>query len=233
VRGGAETGTYELTLNLSSSQIAGVQTVPRIADGDGWRSTLILANTDTVPALYTVSFWSDTGEAYSPPASGSLSGSIPVGGSTIIETSDVAAAVTTGWAEVTSSQSIGGYVIFRYDPWGQEAAVPMLASGGSSLEIPYQVGNGLSLGVAMANPSVTQAASITEIIRDENGNPLSSRTFALPALNHTSFNPVFPSSINGGGVVEYDSNVNIFALGIRGATAGTGLAFTSVAAVYK
>ena len=38
-------------------------------------------------------------------------------------------------------------------------------------------------------------------------------------------------SINGGRVVEYDSNVNIFELGIR--SAPEGLAFTSVRAAYK
>ena len=228
---GAQTGTYELTLALAANN---VQTISHIADGGGWRSSVILVNTDIVPALYTVSLWSDTGAPYSPPlASGSLSGTIPVGGSTIIETADSASTLAEGWAQVTSSQSIGGTAIFRYDPWSQEAAVPLLASGGSSMEIPYQVGNGLALGIALANPSTTQSASITETIRDQNGKQLSSRTLTLPALNHTAFNPPFPSGITGGGVVEYDSTVNIFALGIRSAPEGAGSAFTSVGAVYK
>ena len=63
-------------------------------------------------------------------------------------------------------------------------------------------------------------------------SPLRSRTFTLPALNHTAFNVLLPAAA-GGGVVEYDSNVNIFGLGIRSAPEGTALAFTSVRAAYK
>jgi hypothetical protein len=213
---------------------ASTKTISHIADGGGWRSSIILVNTDTVPASYTVSFLNDSGASYAPPlALGTATGSIPVGGSTIIETADTAPVLITGWAQVTSSQSIGGTAIFRYDPWSQEAAVPLLTSGGATLEIPYQVGSGLALGVALANPSVTQTANITEIIRDQNGNQLASRTLTLAPLNHTSFNPTFPSTVAGGGVVEYDSNVNLFGLGIRSAPEGTGLAFTSVRAAYK
>jgi hypothetical protein len=213
---------------------ASTKTISHIADGGGWRSTVVLVNTDTVPAQYTVTFWNDAGLPYVPPlVSGSPSGTIPVGGSTIIETADTAATLSEGWAEVTSSQAAGGTAIFRYDPSGQEAAVPLLTSGGTELEIPYQVGNGLSLGVALANPSSSQTANITEVIRDEDGKQLSSRTLTLGPLNHMAFNPTIPSNSTGGGVAEYDSNVSIYGLGIRAAPEGNGLAFTSVRAVYK
>jgi hypothetical protein len=171
---------------------------------------------------------SNGGLPVAPEGVGATTGSIPVGGSTIIETADTASALSEGWATVTSSQSIGGTAIFRYDPSNQEAAVPLLTSG-LKLEIPYQVGSGLSLGVALANPSATQTANITEVIRDQNGNQLASRILTLPALNHTAFLPTFPNGIIGGGVVEYNSNVNIFGLGIR----SDGQAFTSVRAAYK
>lgn len=222
------------SLDAVLPQAASTKTISHIADGGGWRSSIILVNTDSVPAQYTVSFWDDTGSPYVPPlASGSATGSISVGGATIIESADTASTLSEGWAQVTSSQSIGGTAIFRNDPSGQEAAVPLLTSGGIALEIPYQTGSGLSLGIALANPSQTQTANITELIRDENGNQLSSRTLTLAPLNHTAFNPTFPANTTGGGVVEYDSNVSIYALGIRAASEGTGLAFTSVRAVYK
>ncbi len=222
------------SLDAVVPQAASTKTISHIADGGGWRSTIILVNTGTVPAPYTVSFWDDTGSPYVPPlASGSATGTIPVGGSTIIETADTASTLSEGWAQVSSSQSMGGTAIFRYDPWSQEAAVPLLTSGGEEQEIPYQVGSGLSLGIALANPSETQTANITEVIRDENGNQLSSRTLTLAPLNHAAFNPAIPSNSTGGGVVEYDSNVSIYALGIRAVAEGSGLAFTSVRAVYK
>jgi len=67
------------------------------------------------------------------------------------------------------------------------------------------------------------------VIRDQSGNQLSSRALTLPALSHTAFNPPALNNLTGSGVVEYDANVNIFALGIR---ADNG-AFTSLRAVYK
>jgi hypothetical protein len=226
------TGLAFTSVDAVSPAAAATKTISHIADGNGWRSGIILVNTDVVPASYAVNFWNDSGASYAPPlALGAATGIIPVGGSTIIQTADSAATLTEGWAQVTSDQSLGGTAIFRYDPWSQEAAVPPLTTGGVTLEIPYQAGNGLSLGVALANPNVTQTANITEIIRDQNGNQLASRTFTLAALNHTAFNPTFPATVVGGGVVEYDSNVNIYGLGIRSAPQGTGLAFTSVRAV--
>jgi streptogramin lyase len=215
-------------------QAASTKTISHIADGGGWWTSIIIVNTDAVPAQYTVNFWTDAGASYAPPlALGASTGTIPAGGSTIIETADTASTLSEGWAQVTSTQSVGGTAIFRYDPWNQEAAVPLLTSGGTKLEIPYQVGNGLSLGVALANPSAAQAANITEVIRDQNGNQLSSRTLTLAPQNHTAFNPAFPANTTGGGVVEYDSNTPLYGLGIRSAPEGSGLAFTSVRAVYK
>ena len=52
----------------------------------------------------------------------------------IVETGDAASTLSEGWAQVTSNQSINGTAIFRYDPWSQEAAVPLLTSGGTKLE---------------------------------------------------------------------------------------------------
>ncbi len=224
-------GSAFTSIDAVLPQAASTKTVSHIADGGGWRSTIILVNTDSAPATYAVNFWNEAGAAYSPALSLGLSkGTIPVGGSVTIRTADSDPKnLTEGWAEIVSSQSIGGTAIFRLDTVGQEAAVPLLTSGGTKLAIPYEVGNGLALGVALANPSTAQDATITEIIRDENGNQLSSRTIKLTAHNHVAFNPPGLNGLSGRGVVEYDSNVNIYGLGIRGANG----AFTSVRAVYK
>jgi hypothetical protein len=228
------TGLAFTSLDAVLLQPASTETISHIADGGGWRSTIILVNTAIVPAVYTVNFWNDSGAAYVPPlALGAVSGSIPAGGTTIIATADTSSTVSEGWATVTSAQSLGGEAVFRYDPWSQEAAVPLLPSGGVHMEIPYQVGNNLTLGIALANPSATQTANITEVIRDQNGIQLSTRTFTLGALDHTAFIPTYPATVSGGGVAEYDSDLTIYGLGIRSAPEGTGLAFTSVRAVYR
>ena len=99
---------------------------------------------------------------------------------------------------MTSIQSIGGSAIFRYDPWSQEAAVPLLTSGGTKLKIPYQIGNGLALGVALANNSAVQMANITELIRDGNGNQLSSRTLSVPPAQSHGVQSDLSGQRNGG-----------------------------------
>ena len=64
------------------------------------------------------------------------------------------------------------------------------------LEIPYETGNGLALGVALANPSTTAKATVTEVVRDETGNQLSTRSLKLPAHNHTAFNPTALNTVS-------------------------------------
>ena len=91
----------------------------------------------------------------------------------------------------------------------------LLTGGGASLEIPYQVGNGFALGVALANPSTTQTATVTEITRDLNGKTLATRTPTIAPVSHFATNPPALTNLTGSGVVEYDSNVSIFGLGIR------------------
>ena len=226
---GATTASVNIAVSFDfgSQPTVNTQTISHVADGMGWRSTIILVNTDTVAAPYTVSFWKDLGTAGSgigsttfslglASTSAGLSGTIPIGGSVTIQTGDSDPNnLTEGWAQVTSSQSIGGTAIFRFETTGQEAAVPLLTSGGARLEIPYQVGNGFALGVALANPNATQTATVTEVTRDLNGNHLSSRTFTIAPMSHFATNPPALTGLTGSGVVEYDSNVSNYGLGIR------------------
>lgn len=46
----------------------------------------------------------------------------------------------------------------------------------------------------------------------DTASPRTWRTLTLAPLNHTAFNPTFPSNASVGGVVEYDTNVNLFGL---------------------
>ena len=200
--------------------------ISQIADGGSWKTTIILVNADSLPAPFTVNLWQDNGTPFAvqligASAQSSISGTIPVGGAYTIETADVAAQTTQGWAEVLSTQSIGGTAIFRLESTGQEAAVPLLTSGGTKLILPFDVGSGFALGLALANPSLTQDASVTYTLRDENGNPIPNNppgSMLLPRHQHTAFD--LKVNLNGAaeqkGVVEFDSpNSAIFALGIR------------------
>lgn len=225
IRLNSATGAFTSVEAVTNQQPA-TKIISHVADGGLWKTTIILVNTDTAPATFTVNLWQDNGNPFAvqlvgSSAQSSITGVIPVGGTYTIETADVASLTTTGWAEVLSSQSIGGTAIFRDESRGQEAAVPLLTAGGTKLMMPFDIGSGFALGVALANPSLTQDANITYTVRDENGNPIPNNppvSLSLPRHQHAVIG--LSLNLNGAaeqrGVVEFDSpNGAVFVLGVR------------------
>ncbi len=213
------------SIEALSPQEVKTKVISHIADGARWKTTIILVNTDTVPVQFTVNFWKDDGS----PFLRQVVDAIPVGGARTIETDGLAATLSTGWAEVLSAQSIGGTAIFRDQTLRQEAAVPLLTSGGTKLLLPFD--RGLDLGVALANSSPAQDASITRTLRNEQGVVFSSDVVSLSRRAHTAFGLTNPSARpeDQRGVVELSSSVEFFSLGIRGNNG----AFTSIRALSK
>jgi hypothetical protein len=214
------------------------KTISHIADGGSWKTTIVLLNTDTGPASFTLNCWKDDGTPFPVLPGGSspqatITGVIPAGGTQTIETSGAGADVATGWAEVLSDQSVGGTAIFRLQSSGQEAAVPLLSGGGRKVVLPFASGPGLALGIALANTDPVRDATVTVAVRDEQGNAIAfPPAFLLGHHQHTSFVldvPAGGTSVQRG-VVEFDSpTVDIFALGIRSNNG----AFTSIRALNK
>jgi hypothetical protein len=221
------------------------QTISHIAYGGGWQTSIVLVNLDTVPAQYTVNFWNDAGTLTTVPlgAGSASTGTIQPGFSQTIET---AAASTDplreGWAEVVSGQQIGGTAIFTETKSHQEAAVPLLNTGSIKLLIPFDVGGPFALGIGLANPSPDTDAQISLTMRTEQGNTIpltitdgnnnfsatAVSSLALPRHSHRAI-LAKPLSATGEvrGVIELNSSVPIYALGIR----FNGLAFTSIDSV--
>jgi IPT/TIG domain len=252
-------GAAFTSIEAVTRQTPAAKIITHIADGGTaasgrWRTTIILVNTDAFQASFTVNFWRDDGTPFvvqlvSGAAESTVSGVIPVGGSFTIETAGASTVTSTGWAEVLSNQGVGGTAIFRLESSGQEAAVPLLTRGGATLLLPFSVGAGFALGVALANSSTTQDAALTYTVRDEsgqplkdaNGNPLTNIPVpwgdgtpdgSLPRHQHKSFVLNVPGIFAGEkrGVVEFDSvGGTIFGLGIRSNNG----AFTSVRALEK
>jgi hypothetical protein len=132
--------------------------ISQIADGAGWKTT-VLANTDTVPASFTLQFWHADGSALSLPliSQGSqqqVTGTIPVNGSMTIETAGGSGAFSQGWGQLTTSNSIGGTTIFRQSVPGRqdsEAAVRVIRAVGKVLVLPYD-NTGPQTLLALVNP---------------------------------------------------------------------------------
>jgi Viral BACON domain len=214
---------------------ASTKIVAQVVDGGSAsdRTTFLLVNTDTSTASFTIKFWGNDGTAWTVPladgtSASSITGSIPFGGSQVIQTLGAqtlgnSGAANEGWAEVIGSQSLGGTAIFSDQLSGQEAAVPFQPRGGTSMVLPFDNGVGQPFGVALANVSPS-SVTVTETIRDETGTiQISQRQISLPAQGHTSF--ILGANLAGGiptsvarGVVEYDSTdptIEIYAVGIR------------------
>ncbi len=212
---------------------SGGQAISHLADGGGWSTSIIQLNTDTVPANYTLNFFNGTGNTWKLPLGKSgnqttVSGTIPVGGSQTMQTSGTAVVLSAGWAQLVTSNSINGTAIFADQAKGQpisEAAVPITSNSTTRFLLPFNNAAGYALGVAVANPSATQSATVNIIYRDPSGNQTGTATQTVPPMGHNSF--VVPASAGTTGVAEFDSSVPVVGLGIR----SHGGAFTSIEAL--
>jgi hypothetical protein len=222
------------SIEALSPQDPKTKVISHIANGARWKTTIVLVNTDSVPVQFTVNFWKDDGTPFTVTlvdgrSLAQVTDAIPVGGSRTIETDGLASTLATGWAEVLSSQSVSGTAIFRDQTLRQEAAVPLLTSGGTRLVLPFD--KGLDLGVALANSNLTQDAGITRTLRNEQGQMITSDALLEQRRAHTSFLLANPSTRTEDqrGVVEFSSGVEFYSLGIRGNNG----AFTSIRALSK
>jgi hypothetical protein len=106
-----------------------------LAAANGWQTTFVLVNTGTGSAHLHLALFDDGGSplplSLSFPQSGTNSAASSVdqnlaGATLLVEASGpLANPVVIGSAQLTTSGNIGGFVIFRYNPNGQEAVVPM------------------------------------------------------------------------------------------------------------
>jgi hypothetical protein len=218
---GAPATTIPVTLTVRGNHLR----IPQVADGNGWKTTIVLVNTDLDPAPYTLSFRSAYGSPVAIPLQGmgsvtSYSDVIPVGGSRIIETQGTASSLIQGWGEVVAAKSINGTAIFRQHAPGRvdtEGAVPLKSSSGNHFLVPFDNTLGFVTAMAMLNPDGVQSATVNVVFRDENGQQISTGSIVLGPGTRQAF--VLPSQFSGlanqRGVAEFTSPVEISALGLR------------------
>lgn len=224
-----------------ASSLAHADTVPlsasisQIADGAGWKTTIILANTDTVPASFTLQFWQANGSPLTLSIGGQgmqqVAGQIPVNGTTTIATDGSSSTLSTGWGQLVTSNSIGGTAIFRESVPGRqdsEAAVPIIKPASPTLLLPYDDTNGLVTTLALVNPDPSNAAAITANVYDQNGNLLANGVINLPPLGQQPFSlsDQFPAAANHSGLAVFSNPGGgpITGLGLR----FSGAPFTSI-----
>jgi hypothetical protein len=127
-------------------------------------------------------------------------------------------------------------VIFRFNPNGQEAVVPLESRNANSYLIAFDNTAGTATGLAIGTSS-PQAVRVPVVIRDDSGAQKATGTISLNANGHKSFLSTDPTSgfpITSGirGTIEFDApaGAKISFLGIRSPPA---LTFTTLPPLAK
>jgi hypothetical protein len=222
--------------------------IAHLTTGNGWQTTFVLVNTGTSAATAHLKFFADTGSPLSLPlsfpqvAGGTTSVSttvdrlLPAGGTLIVQSAAPLAdpAPTIGSAQLTTDGNIGGFVIFRYNPNGQEAVVPLESRAANAYVIAFDNTGNTATGIAINSVSA-QAVNIPVVVRDDSGAQIATDSISLAANGHLSFTLAtdkYPSTGNIRGTIEFDTpaGTQMGALGIRIPVAHT---FTTLPALAR
>ncbi len=220
--------------------------IAHIAVSNGWQTTFVLVNSSAVPSAATVKFFDDSGKplplSISYPQLGggatTVSSVTPTLGAgamlMVVANGPLANAVQIGSAQFTTTGNVSGFVIFRYNPNGQEAVVPLENRNAHAYLLAFDNTAGTATGVAINSVS-SQAVNVPVIIRDDAGNQLATDTLNLAADGHLAFTlgtDKYPATTNIRGTIEFDSppGSQIGALGIRIPVAHT---FTTLPALAR
>jgi hypothetical protein len=221
-------GTAFTSINALSNVPQGSKTISHVANGQGWKTTILLVNTDTFVASFKLSFYNDDGTPLVMPlgdgTTSSLTGAISPGQLRVIQSMGVGDTLQMGSAVLTTTAAIGGTAIFTANLNGRppsEAGVPLIPRPSPELLLPFDqtsTGSGFATGIALANPNPT-AAHVTLAFADENGRALPPvASIIIPAHGHyaTVLGTTFPQ-LQGkrGVVVAASSDGSLTGLGIR------------------
>jgi hypothetical protein len=219
--------------------IAGNQPTPiaHAADGNKFKTTVVLTNASTIPAPYALRFNDDQGNI---PATrfeletGSPTGVIPAGGSVTIRTAGLGPETVNGWAELTAPPSVGGSVIYSQKtglPSIQEGTSTIVASGSQHFFMPFDNTANAITGVAITNTGIRAASNISVTFRYSDGTPAETLSYPqLASRNHRAFVlfSQFPHTANKSGVAEFTSDAPLAVAVFRFNSTG---AFTALDAV--
>ncbi len=219
--------------------------IAQIASGGGWLTTFVLVNAGTSDATANLSFFADNGTPVSlplySPQTNTTSGptttftsTVTTGSTVVVQTAGSASSpVQIGSAQLTTNGAVSGYVIFRYQPNGQEAVVPLENRNPSAFIIAFDNTANTVTGIAVNNASGVPV-NIPVIIRDSSGNQVGTSSIALAANGHSAFTLAqqFSATANIQGTLEFDtpSGASIGVLGLRSPPA---LTFTTLPSLAR
>jgi len=219
--------------------------IAHIATGNGWQTTFVIVNTGTASAQAHLKFFADDGTPLAIPigppgittsTSSSIDQTVAAGATLLLQSAASASnpTPTVGSAQLTTDGKLGGFVIFRYNPNGQEAVVPLENRNASAYILAFDNTAGTATGISVNSVS-SQPVNIPVIVRNEAGTQIASDTITLAANGHLAFTLVTDKYLNTAGIrgtIEFDTppGAQIGALGIRIPVAHT---FTTLPALVR
>ena len=212
--------------------------VSQIADGTSWITSITLVNLEDSPSEYQVDFYDDSGNPmkldFTAGSWSSVSGTLAVNGSIVIETTGESSVLKQGYAIVNDTiccPHLGGHAVFRNHIPGRpdtEAVVPLSSfDSDGQYVLPFDNTNGFVTSMAYCNPWKYDATTITAAIYDEAGNRLYLDQFRADPRKHEAFTlpERWTQTVGKRGVVVFSVTGYWSALGLRFNPAGS---FTSV-----
>ena len=173
--------------------MAALYAIPQIADGGGWKTSLVLFNRANKRIQGSLSFYGERGETVAFPIGqfqpvSTMVLSLGPNETRNIETEGAGSTVTVGWAMIDAEDDIGGFAVYRQRVAGRpdfEATVPVVLAGSQMISTFDQTG-GFTTGLALVSLNSGQV-SLTLTFRDEVGDLMLERTVVLDTRHHTSF----------------------------------------------
>ena len=192
----------------------------QLAFSGGWQSTLTFVNYSPQQVTCTTNFYSDSGSPLSVPFSqGTIStrtDTIPPGGSVHDQTTaSLVASVAQGWAQASCTGAVQASLLYRF----YSSGVPAGEAGVNAETAPtteFATFAQTATGVAYANPSTTDSATITITVYNTTGTQLRSTAITLGPLAHGAANlgPLL-GNLSFTGFVKITSTIPIISLSLN------------------
>src|SRR5262249_40104152 len=149
---GAFTGVPVLATGSTGSGI-----LSDLASGGGWTTFIELVNGNSSSSQAHVRFYGDDGSQLSLPVSSaglnltSITSSVdatllPNSSALIQTTADASSALVGGSARISADPGVTGFLIFQYNPAGENVLVPAQGSNAGSYLVAFDQTNGMSTG---------------------------------------------------------------------------------------
>jgi len=148
-------------IGFDNITLGSTTTLAHVADGNGFRTQVILINTGATPANYTLQFFDQNGNPVTYPLEPgqSMSGTIAPGAEQIVQTTGAGSVTNLGWGQLTAPSAVQGMLIYQQQASPaslQEGSAPIQASS-SNFFVPFDNTNGDVTSIGFANPGATAA----------------------------------------------------------------------------